>query len=56
MSKGPMSDEQKELRRLGALKNRESHSKLMIKYWKDRKDKEKQKDNSFMKYLNKHNK
>jgi hypothetical protein len=41
MKKGSkMSDEQKEIRRLSANKNKEKHSKLMKKYWKERKDKE----------------
>jgi hypothetical protein len=58
MSKGPMSDEQKEKRRIAANKNREKHSLFMKKYWENRREQErdKEKDNSFMKYLNKHNK
>lgn len=54
MKKGStMSDEQKEIRRQSAIKNNKAHSELMIKYWKDRKSKVK--ENSFEKYLNKHN-
>jgi hypothetical protein len=48
-----MSEEQKEIRRLSAIKNNKSHSELMKKYWENR-HKEK-KENMFTKYLNKHN-
>ena len=53
MSKGPMSDEQKEIRRIAANKNAKKHSELMINYWKERKAKAK--ENSFEKYCKNHN-